>query len=151
MHHLIKSMHKYLREAISNDGGFIYYWQFLLLYCSMSVFNIIRLFIFSFILQLAVLFIFIIWIFILALIIIAKTFKKFNSSQFPRLYALYRYIYIHVHIHVKTQQSRISPDRRVCLIDSQTIRHHRCGWLFIRNISNSVSYSEANIMSFISL
>ena len=36
MHHLMKSMHtrKCLREAISNDGGFIYYWQFLLLYCS---------------------------------------------------------------------------------------------------------------------
>ena len=72
MHHLIKSMRKCLREAISNDGGFIYYLQFLLLYCLMPVFCIKLLFIFSFILQLAVLFIFIIWILILSLIIIAK-------------------------------------------------------------------------------
>ena len=33
MHHLIKSMRKCLRKAISNDGGFIYYLQFVLLYC----------------------------------------------------------------------------------------------------------------------
>ena len=31
MHHLMKLMHKCLREAISNDGGPIYYLQFLLL------------------------------------------------------------------------------------------------------------------------
>ena len=59
MHHLIKSMRKCLRKAISNDGGFIYYLQFLFLYCLMPVFCIKLLFIFSFILQLAVLFIFI--------------------------------------------------------------------------------------------
>ena len=60
MDHLSKSMHKCLTEAISNDGDFIYYWQFLLLYCLMPVFCIKRLFIFSFILQLAVLFTFIV-------------------------------------------------------------------------------------------
>ena len=90
MHHLINSMHKYLREAISNDDSFIYYLQFLLLNCLMPVFCIKLLFIFSFILQLTVLFIFIIWILILSLIIIAK--KKFNTfnslSQFPWLYFL---------------------------------------------------------------
>ena len=40
MHHLIESMRKCLREAISNDGVFIYYLQFLLLYCLMPVFCI---------------------------------------------------------------------------------------------------------------
>ena len=72
MHYLIKSMRKCLREASSNDGGFIYYLLFLLLYCLMPVFCIKLLFIFSFILELSVLFIFIIWILILTLIIIAK-------------------------------------------------------------------------------
>ena len=28
MHHLTKSIHKCLTEAISNDGGPIYYWNF---------------------------------------------------------------------------------------------------------------------------
>ena len=55
MHHLIKSMRKCLRKAISNDdGGPIYY----LLFCASILLNacfcIKRLFIFSFILQLAV-------------------------------------------------------------------------------------------------
>ena len=34
MHHLIKVVRKCLREAISNDGGPIYYLQFVLLYCT---------------------------------------------------------------------------------------------------------------------
>ena len=37
MHHLIKSMRNCLREAISNDGDFIYYLQFLLPCCLMPV------------------------------------------------------------------------------------------------------------------
>ena len=45
---LIISMHKCLREAIFNDGGFIYYLQFLLLrvYCLVPIFCIKLLFIF---------------------------------------------------------------------------------------------------------
>ena len=39
MHHLIKSMRKCLREAISNDSGRKYYLQFQLLYCLMPVLN----------------------------------------------------------------------------------------------------------------
>ena len=42
MYHLIKSMHMCLREAISNYCGFIYYWQFLLLYCFMPVFFVLN-------------------------------------------------------------------------------------------------------------
>ena len=38
MHHLIKSMRKCLRKAISNDGGPIYYLLCVLLYCLMPVF-----------------------------------------------------------------------------------------------------------------
>ena len=38
LHHLIKSMRKCLRKAIYNDGGPIYYLQFVLLYWLMPVF-----------------------------------------------------------------------------------------------------------------
>ena len=59
MHNLIKSMHKCLNKAISNDGGPIYYSVFTI--CASILLNacfcIKRLFIFSFILQLAVIFI----------------------------------------------------------------------------------------------
>ena len=75
MHHLIKSMRKCLRKAISNDGGAINYLQFMLLYCLMPIF-VLKNFYFSFILQLAVIFIFIVWIVILSLIIIAKKILK---------------------------------------------------------------------------
>ena len=91
MHHLIKSMRKCLRKAISTDGGFIYYLQFVLLYCLMPIFVLNYCLFFYFILQLAVIFIFIIRIVILSLIIIAKILKKFNSSQFPRLYIVINY------------------------------------------------------------
>ena len=57
MHHLINSMRKCLRKAISNDGGFIYYLQFVLLYWLMPVFVLNDCLYFSFILQLAVIFI----------------------------------------------------------------------------------------------
>ena len=63
MHHLIKSMHKCLREAISNDG-YLTIGNFCFYTASIPVFCIKRLFIFSFILLVAVLFIFIIWILI---------------------------------------------------------------------------------------
>ena len=61
-----------LREALSIDGGPIYYLQFLLLYCLMPVYSIKRVPIFSFILQLAV--VFILSFEYLSLIIIANNF-----------------------------------------------------------------------------
>ena len=88
MHHLIKSMRTCLREAIPNDGGFIYYLQFLLLYCLMPVFCIKLLgFFLYFVISSSFHFSFLLFEFITN-----NNHKKFNTfnilSQFPRLYQL---------------------------------------------------------------
>ena len=46
MHHLIKSMHKYFRETISNDGGFIYYFASIPLHVFFQYYTIVYFFLY---------------------------------------------------------------------------------------------------------
>ena len=87
MYHLIKSMRNCLREAIFNDGGFLFNLQFLLLYCLMPVFCIKLLFIFYFAISSSFHFYYLNTYLITNNNRINKRFNTFNSlSQFRRLY-----------------------------------------------------------------